>query len=182
MAKRGQRSHNLGRQTRQYKHRRQTRPAPTRRRAPDDLLADVRQRLGTGEPLDFLAYASTLLAAVDLRGQNPFERERAGRPERATLTGLLESSAEVVLPETTALLAALADLGPDELTRARARRALGTRPPPPAGWLGGGGGAAASSGGLAGGARRSLGLPRDGEHACARRRGQCAARRAPAGP
>jgi hypothetical protein len=135
MAKRGQRSHNRGRQTRQYKHRRQTRPAPTRRRDPDDLLADVRQRLGTGEPLDFLAYASTLLAAVDLRGQNPFERERAGRPERATLPGLLESFAEVVLPETTALLAALADLGPDELTRARARRALATRPHPPADWL-----------------------------------------------
>ena len=135
MAKRGQRSHNRGRQAGQYKHGRQTRPAPARRRDPGDLLADVRQRLGTGEPLDFLAYASTLLAAVDLRGQNPFEREPAGRPERATLTGLLESFAEVVLPETTALLAALADLGPDELTRARARRALATRPHPPADWL-----------------------------------------------
>src|ERR1017187_2030129 len=102
MAKRGQRSHNRGRQTRQYKHGRQTRPAPARRRDPGDLLAEVRQGLGAGAPLDFLAYASTLLAAVDLRGQNPFERGRAGRPERATLTGLLESFAEVVLPETTA--------------------------------------------------------------------------------
>jgi hypothetical protein len=101
------------------------------------LLADVRRRLSTGEPLDFLAYASTLLAAVDLRGQNPFGRELAGRPERATLAGLLESFAEVVLPETTALLAVLAELGPDELARARARRALATRSHSPADWLAG---------------------------------------------
>ena len=98
-------------------------------------MADARQRLASGEPLDFLGYASTLLAAVDLRGQNPFERERDGRPGRATLPTLIESFAEVVLPETTALLAALAELGPDELTRARARLALATRPHPLPDWL-----------------------------------------------
>ena len=113
--------------------RRQARPA--RGPGPDDLLADVRQRLASGEPVDLLAYVSTLLAAVDPRGQNPFERERAGGPERATLPTLLESFAEVVLPETTALLAALAELGPDELTRARARRALAARPHPLPDWL-----------------------------------------------
>ena len=48
---------------------------------------------------------------------------------------LLESFAEVVLPETTALLAALAELGPDELTRARARRVLATRPHQLPDWL-----------------------------------------------
>ncbi len=93
------------------------------------------QRLASGEPLDFLAYVSTLLAAVDPRGQDPFERERADRPERAMLPELIESFAEVVLPETTALLAALAELGPDELTRARARLALATRPHPLPDWL-----------------------------------------------
>src|SRR5260370_42076484 len=36
-----------------------------------------------GEPLDFLVYVSTLLAAVDPPGQNPFEHERRGGPERA---------------------------------------------------------------------------------------------------
>ncbi len=91
--------------------------------------------LARGEPLDFLVYVSTLLAAVDPRGQNPFERERAGGPERATLPTLIESFAEVALPETTALLAALAELGPDELTRARAARALATRPHPLPPWL-----------------------------------------------
>jgi hypothetical protein len=135
MVKRGRRPHNRGRQARQDKHRRQRRPAPTYRHGPADLLSDVRQRLASGEPVDFLAYASTLLAAIDPRGQKPFERERADRPGRATLPTLLESFAEVVLPETTALLAALAELGPDELTRARARRALATRPHQLPDWL-----------------------------------------------
>jgi hypothetical protein len=99
------------------------------------LLADVRQRLASGEPLDLLAYVSSLLAAVDPRGESPFERERADGPERATLPTLLESFAEMVLPETTALLATLAELGPDELTRARARRALAARPHQLPGWL-----------------------------------------------
>ena len=99
------------------------------------MLADVRQRLASGEPLDLLAYVSSLMAAVDPRGESPFERERADGPERATLPTLLESFAEVVLPETTALLATLAELGPDELTRARARRALAARPHQLPGWL-----------------------------------------------
>ncbi|MGD0062861.1 MAG: DUF6398 domain-containing protein [Streptosporangiaceae bacterium] len=111
------------------------RHAPARQPGPDALLADVRRRLSTGEPLDFLAYVSTLLAAVDPRGQNLFGCEPAGRPERATLAELLESLAEVELTETTALLAVLAELGPDELARARARRALATRSPAPANWL-----------------------------------------------
>ena len=59
---------------------------------------------------------SCLLAAVDPRGQNPLER--AERPQPVTLSQLLESFVDVVLPETTALLAAIAELGPDELTRA----------------------------------------------------------------
>jgi hypothetical protein len=60
---------------------------------------------------------SSLLAAVDPRGESPFERERAAGPERATLPTMLESFAEVVLPETTALLATLAERLPGhELT------------------------------------------------------------------
>ncbi len=133
MAKRGRRPHDRKRKAGQDKHRRQARPA--RRRSPPDLLADVRQRLVSGEPLDFLAYVSTLLAAVDPRGQNLFERERSDRPERATLPNLVESFAEVVAPETMAMLAALAELGPDELTRARTRRVLAARRHPLPDWL-----------------------------------------------
>ncbi len=127
MAKRGRHPHHRGQGTGQYKHRRQARPVRTRRDGPADLLADVRQRLAGGEPLDFLAYASTLLASLDPRGQNPFEREHADTPDQVTLPMLIESFAEVALPETTALLAALAELGPDELTRARARLPLAAR-------------------------------------------------------
>src|SRR6266516_3449404 len=118
MAKRGRHPHHRRRQAR-----------PGRGPGPDDLLSAVAQRLASGEPLDFLDYVSSLLTAVDPRGQNPFEPERSGGPEGPTLSGLLESFTEIVLPETTALLAALAELGPDELTRARARRALAARPP-----------------------------------------------------
>jgi len=135
MAKRGRRSHDRVRHAGPHKHRRPARPAPRRRgpRGPGDLLSDVAQRLAGGEPLEFLEYVSAMLTAVDPRGQNPFER--AGPPEGATLPTLVESFAEVVLPETTALLAALAELGPDELTRARSRRALATRPHPLPDWL-----------------------------------------------
>jgi hypothetical protein len=136
MAKHGRRPHDRRRQGGQGKRRRQAHPARTRRRGPADLLVEAGRRLASGEPLDFLAYVSTLLAAIDPRGQNPFERERPGGPERATLPTLLDSFAEVMLPETTALLAALAELAPDELTRARARRALATRPHPLPDWLG----------------------------------------------
>ncbi len=134
MAKRGRRPHSHGRRGKQGKHKRQTRPAARHRHGPGDLLTDVRQQLASGEPLVFLAYVSTLLAAVDTRGENPFERDRDGL-ERATMPTLTESLAEVGLPETTALLAALAELGPDELTRARARRALAAREHPLPDWL-----------------------------------------------
>jgi hypothetical protein len=135
MAKRGRRPHDRGRQARRDKRTRQVRPARAHRAGPGDLLADVRQRLAGDEPVDFLAYVSSLLAAVDPRGESPFERDRDHVPERVTLPTLLESFAEVALPETTALLAALAELGPDELTRARARRALAARPHQLPNWL-----------------------------------------------
>jgi hypothetical protein len=48
---------------------------------------------------------------------------------------VLESFTGIVLPETTALLAALAELSPDELTRVRARRARLTRLHPLPDWL-----------------------------------------------
>jgi hypothetical protein len=96
-------------------------------------MEDTRRRLATDEPVDFLAYVSTLLAALDPDAKNPFERTR--RQDAVTVPALVESFAEVVLPETTALLAALAELGPDELSRARARRAYAASPHEVPGWL-----------------------------------------------
>src|ERR1700691_4660756 len=117
-----------------HPHNRRRQAGPHRRAAGARLPA-VRERLATGDPLDFLAYASTLLAALDPRGKNPFERDSAGDPDGVTLPMLIESFAEVALPETTALLAALAELGPDEMSRARARLALAGSPHPLPDWL-----------------------------------------------
>ena len=143
MAKRGRRPNSGGRKAGQDRRRAQARPTkgrpvPARGRRAPDLLADAGRLLAGGEPVDFLGYVSCLLAAVDPRGQNPFER--GDRPQPVTLPQLLESFADVILPETTALLAAIAELGPDELTRARARRALPARPHPLPDWLAGLGG------------------------------------------
>ena len=85
MGKRGRRPHDRVR----HKPRRQVRPA--RRRGPADLLSAVARRLASGDPMEFLAYASTLLAAVDPRGQNPLEPEPADGPDHVTLPTLVES-------------------------------------------------------------------------------------------
>jgi hypothetical protein len=88
-------------------------------------MTDVRQKLATGEPLDFLAYVSTLVAALDPRAENPFEH--ASRQPVVTLPELVGSFADVELPETAALLAALAVLpmssaGPGHGRRSRPAR------------------------------------------------------------
>jgi len=135
MTKRGRRPRDRGRKAGRQKPRRQARPARADRHGPGDLLTEVRGRLAGGQPLDLLVYVSTLLAALDPRGKDPFERGSAGGPEHTTLPQVVDSFAEVVLPETTALLAVLAELGPDEITRARARRGLAARPRPLPDWL-----------------------------------------------
>jgi hypothetical protein len=78
-------------------------------------------------------YASSLLAAVDPRAKNPFERPR--QQDEVTVAALVGSFAEAVLPETTVLLAAFAELGPDEVSRARARRAYAASPHEVPEWL-----------------------------------------------
>lgn len=103
----------------------------SRRRGPGDLMEDTRRKLATGDPLDFLAYVSALVAALDPRSKNPFEQA----PQQVTVPELVGSFAEAALPETTALLAALAVLGSDELSRARAQRAYAARPHEVPDWL-----------------------------------------------
>lgn len=105
----------------------------TRRRDPGDLMTDARRKLATGEPLDFLVYVSTLVAALGPWAENPFERD--SRQPAVTLPELIGSFADVELPETTALLAALAVLAPDELGRARARQACKASPHALPDWL-----------------------------------------------
>ncbi len=133
MAKRGRHPQKRGRQVARDKRGRQARSG--RGSGPADLLSVVARLLGSGEPVEFLDYVSSLLTAVDPRGQNPFENKRSGGPAGPALSELLESFADIVLPETTALLAALAELGSDEVARAQARRALAARSHPLPDWL-----------------------------------------------
>jgi hypothetical protein len=90
-----------------------------------DLLGDVRRAMGSGEPLDLLSAVSTIMAVVDPRGRDPFER---GEPsETLTMPQLVESFIGIERTETSALLAVIGALTADELLRVRIARELGRR-------------------------------------------------------
>jgi hypothetical protein len=87
-------------------------------------MREVRRRLHSGEPLDLLAEASTLLTVVDRR-EYGFGR-RDGEPPYS-LSQLVETFLDVHRIETSALLAVIAELTADELLAARIRRELAQR-------------------------------------------------------
>jgi hypothetical protein len=89
-----------------------------------DLLAEVRSRLATSEPLDLLVEASVFLAALDPRSRSPFDRTASRDEASASLDELVRTFPEVDRIETSALLAGIAQLAPDGLFRAQARRYL----------------------------------------------------------
>lgn len=100
-----------------------------------DLMGDVRRALAGDHPLTFLALVSSLAAAIDPRRADPFDRSGAKRgPDR---TELLGTFIEVDRPETTALLAAFASLGTDEVERRRLERVVAARPHRLPAWLDG---------------------------------------------
>ena len=85
-----------------------------------DLVDEVAAALATGEPLDLLALASGFLAATDPRERSPFGlRDEPSLPPREEI---VETFFEIPLPETSALLAAIAGLSADDVLRARVRR------------------------------------------------------------
>lgn len=89
-----------------------------------DLVVDVRHLLRVGGPLDLLATVSSMLSIVDPRTVDPFDHLRPQHDAAADeleLETIMQSFLEVDVPESTALLAALAELAPDAETRARAR-------------------------------------------------------------
>ena len=104
------------------------RPEP----AEPDLIAQIRVALGD-DPLPLLGLASTMLAVFDPRDRNPFEQLVAA-PDRHEL---LDSLLAVPLPETSALLAALAGLSGDDVLRRRVRQEIAERAHPLPDWLGG---------------------------------------------
>ncbi|MEX2621791.1 MAG: DUF6398 domain-containing protein [Egibacteraceae bacterium] len=103
------------------------RPAPAASGEPE-LILDVRGMLAVSHPLDLLAYASSMVAALDPGLQDPFTRaqddQRAGGPD---LRHLVETFTEARAVETTALLIVLAELLDDEVLVRRIRRELALR-------------------------------------------------------
>jgi hypothetical protein len=97
--------------------------------AEPDLLADVRRALADPNPLSLLTYVSTLLCVTDPRRDHPFARHDDPDPEALTREGLVQTFLDVRIPETTALLAVIAEMaGDDDVLRARIRRELAARP------------------------------------------------------
>lgn len=101
-------------------------------------MADVRAALAADGPLPLLSMAAMLLTIVAPRRPTPFEPDRPAGPDRDTL---LASFLDVVLVETSALLAAIAALGDDEVLARRIGRELADRGHPLPTWLTGLGGA-----------------------------------------
>lgn len=89
--------------------------------APPELLAEINEAAGLDHPLPLLQLASSLLAAMDPRSRNPFERHQPDAPGQADFVHMLM---EAELPETSLLLAALRTLVGDELLSTRIRRSL----------------------------------------------------------
>jgi hypothetical protein len=121
------------------KHRRPGRRTPRARRhtsSEPDLLADVQCALTDPHPLSLLSLVSTLLCVTDSRRNHPFARP--DDPDLAALTReeLVRTFLDVPIPETSALLAVIAEMaGGDDVLRARIRRELAARPMVEPAWL-----------------------------------------------
>jgi Domain of unknown function (DUF6398) len=104
--------------------------------AEPDLLADVRLAMADPDPLSLLSLVSTLLCVTDTRRNHPFAPPDT--PDLAALTReeLVGTFLDVPAPETSALLAVIAEMaGDDDMLRARIRRELAARPKLGPAWL-----------------------------------------------
>ena len=112
-----------GSKSKQRSHKR----APRTQRSPrSHLLSDVRRAIDDGDPLSLLSYVSTLLCVTDPRSKDPFTEDD---PAQVSLEELVGTFIDVPNPETSALLAVIAELvHRDEVMGIRIRRELATRP------------------------------------------------------
>jgi len=108
------------------------RPPPASEQGPGelDLLQTIQAGLRSDEPLDLLATVSGLVEVTDPRRDDPFRPD-----ERPNLQELVDSFIGTPHPETTAVLAVIRVLVPDELMRVRIGRALAQRNDPLPEWL-----------------------------------------------
>jgi hypothetical protein len=125
------------------KRKRKARPAAKPRRRPvkrsrprgsaePDLMDLIDDALAADEPLPLLALASSLLAAVDPRDRTPFAPTE---PDEPSLDEMVESLLQSPLPESSALLTAVAVLSGDEVLRKRAALEVADRAHSLPGWL-----------------------------------------------
>lgn len=103
--------------------RRPVRHGPTPGRREPDLIQDVTAALDSGSPLPLLGLASSMLAMYEPRPSFGRPAEPAP-PDRQQL---LDSFFAVDMPETSALLTALAVLSGDEMLHRRVRREVTAR-------------------------------------------------------
>ncbi len=125
---------------RRAEKRRRPAPRTTRARhhasAEPDLLADVRRAPADRHPLSLLTYVSTLLGVTDSRRNHPFARPDSTDVAALTREELVATFLDVAAPETSALLAVIAEMaGDDDVLRARIRRELVARPKVEPAWL-----------------------------------------------
>jgi uncharacterized protein DUF6398 len=126
MSKRNKRS----RAATRPKKRASARRRPQRRREPD-LIERIADALDDGEPLALLELAAMFLAVVDPRSHDPFHPD----PDRPTREQLLGSFLDAPLPETSALLAAVATLSRDDVLRRRVSHEIADRAHALPSWL-----------------------------------------------
>ena len=132
----------MSRRNRRRNAKPRRRPAQRTRRArhhtsnEPDLLADVRRALADPNPLSLLSLVSTLLCVTDSRRNHPFARHDGPDLRALTREELVRTFLDVPAPETSALLAVIAEVaGDDAVLSARIRRELGARPRLEPAWL-----------------------------------------------
>ena len=96
-------------------------------------MGDVAAALADDHPITLMSLVSSLLAALEPRRANPFDQD-AG-PDLPTRDELVRTFLDVDRPETSALLAVIAQLSGDDVMRQRIRRAVTERAHPLPGWL-----------------------------------------------
>jgi hypothetical protein len=96
-------------------------------------MADVATALAEDQPLLLLSLASSLLSALEPRRPSPFEL--APEPDLPTRDELVRIFLDAPLLETSALLAVIAELSGDDITRRRIRREIVERAHALPGWL-----------------------------------------------
>jgi len=96
-------------------------------------MADVATAITEDQPLLLLSLASSLLSALEPRRPNPFEV--ASEPDLPSRDELVRIFLDVDVLETSALLAVIAELSGDDITRRRIRREIVERAHALPGWL-----------------------------------------------